>query len=384
MRSIALLITAAIFLVSCHDDDPPTPTAQRTIIAFFPWSVSLNRYINNSISLIETAIQQSGLDSTRVLIYQCTHGDQAQLFELTLQDTTCTRNTLREYTYSTTPYDYTTTNGIANIFQTIMQEAPAQQYSLIIGCHGMGWLPIDTLQNKSISSQNEPMTRYFGGTSPIYQIETTTLAQAMDQANLHTEYIAFDNCYMASIEVAFDLKNHTNYIIACPTEIMALGFPYDRIGPFMLAQPNYSAIVSEFHYFYSNYTYPYASISVTKTDELNTLANIMQQINASYNLDTALISTIQTLDTFLPDEPTIFFDLASYAEALCNNSNLLDQFNTALNRAVPYKAHTPTYYNNSLTPVNIHTFSGLSTSDPSINPQLIPDKYQTNYYYQTH
>ncbi|MBO5741194.1 MAG: hypothetical protein J6R54_04345, partial [Bacteroidaceae bacterium] len=50
----------------------------------------------------------------------------------------------------------------------------------------------------------------------------------------HMEFILFDACAMQSIEVAYELRNVTDYIIGSPTEIHAEGAPYDMIlGPMM-------------------------------------------------------------------------------------------------------------------------------------------------------
>lgn len=44
------------------------------------------------------------------------------------------------------------------------------------------------------------------------------------------EYILFDDCYMSSLEAAYDLRHVTRHLIACPTEIMAYGMPYSHIA----------------------------------------------------------------------------------------------------------------------------------------------------------
>lgn len=45
----------------------------------------------------------------------------------------------------------------------------------------------------------------------------------------HMEFIFFDACYMQSVEVASHLYPFTDYIIGSPTEIPALGAPYNLI-----------------------------------------------------------------------------------------------------------------------------------------------------------
>lgn len=50
------------------------------------------------------------------------------------------------------------------------------------------------------------------------------------------EYILFDDCYMSSLEVAYELRHVTNYMIACPTEVMVFGMPYSTIGKYLLSE----------------------------------------------------------------------------------------------------------------------------------------------------
>jgi len=97
-------------------------------------------------------------------------------------------------------------------------------------------------------------TRYFGGTTTKYQTDITSLAKGITMAGIKKmEYILFDNCYMSSIEVAYELRNVTNYLIASPTEIMAYGMPYAVVGEYLFGKTNYKAVCNGFYSFYSTY-----------------------------------------------------------------------------------------------------------------------------------
>ena len=91
---------------------------------------------------------------------------------------------------------------------------------MIIGCHGMGWIPVSKTQSRSSLQTvkkhweygNAPMTRLFGGRESKYQTDITTLAEGILSAGLKMEYILFDDCYMSTVEVAYDLKNVTSHL----------------------------------------------------------------------------------------------------------------------------------------------------------------------------
>lgn len=55
------------------------------------------------------------------------------------------RKTYKQYTDPV----YTTAEGITSILNDVRECTPAQRYSMIIGCHGMGWIPVSNAQSRS-------------------------------------------------------------------------------------------------------------------------------------------------------------------------------------------------------------------------------------------
>lgn len=51
----------------------------------------------------------------------------------------------------------------------------------------------------------------------------------------HLSFLLFDACFMQSVEVVYELKEHADYIIGSPTEIPAPGAPYQKVVPAMFA-----------------------------------------------------------------------------------------------------------------------------------------------------
>ncbi|WP_181979110.1 hypothetical protein [Phocaeicola plebeius] len=74
--------------------------------------------------------------------------------------------------------------------------ASAKTYSLIVGCHGMGWLPVAQSKARAATKpryyweySHTPLTRFFGGLTAEYQTEVTTLAKSLSNCGLKMEYI---------------------------------------------------------------------------------------------------------------------------------------------------------------------------------------------------
>lgn len=293
-----------------------------------------------------------------------------------------------------------TAEWITTLLKRVKQEAPANHYSMIVGCHGMGWIPAkpSTRINRPAASlfglsQNAgkagPPTRWLGGNA--YQTNISDFDKGIEDSGIGKfQYILFDDCNMTGIEVAYELRNATNHIIGSPTEIMAYGMPYKLLwSELSKVNPDYHSICTNFINFYSNYKYegtpyPYGTISVIDCSQVEAMVDIMREINASSTLSTITESNIQSMDGYTP---SIFYDMGDYVRQLAQNDPLLlAKFNRQLDRLVPEKRHTDAYYTSLRTAgfniIPIQSYSGITISDPSTN-QTVTNSLGSNRYYQT-
>lgn len=448
IKKTCSLIIATLFIVvgvSCSNGDSPdgpdvpvTPVGQ-TVFMFFPWSNNLLSDFRRTVEDMQTVVAQRSMKNERIMVFMATSEREAVLFELKKQNGRCLTDTLRRY--SDRPF--TSRQWLTSLFSEVMTLAPASRYGMVVGCHGLAWVPVQGQRNapKRLGSQekideednlymeerideennlykkeridkeglykeekidkegvpNDLMhfevqgpvtTRFIGGTYPETQIETTDLADAMADAGLHTEYILFDACYMSSVEVAYELKDVTHYLIASPTEVISYGFPYITMGKHLLGTPNYKGIVDSFISFYSSYNLPYGTVAVTDCTQLDALAAIAQQINAAATeqinaaateptnaasegkLNTArsgknVPNGVQIMDGY---SPTLFYDLGHLMSLKDAGTVLTAAFAEQLDKTVPYKGHTGQYFTALKdAPVDIKHYSGLNTSQGSLN-----------------
>lgn len=393
--------------VSCSNGDNPdgpdvpvTPVGQ-TVFMFFPWSNSLLSDFRRTVEDMQTVVAQRSMKDERVMVFMATSEREAVLFELKKQNGRCLTDTLRRY--SDRPF--TSRQWLTSLFSEVMTLAPASRYGMVVGCHGLAWVPVQGQRNarKRLGSQERidegdnlykeekidkeglykeeridkegddlmhfevqgPVTtRFIGGTYPETQIETTDLADAMADAGLHTEYILFDACYMSSVEVAYELKDVTHYLIASPTEVLSYGFPYITMGKHLLGTPNYKGIADSFISFYSSYYLPYGTVAVTDCTQLDALAAIAQQINAAA-AEQLVPNGVQIMDGY---SPTLFYDLGHLMSLKDAGTVLTAAFAEQLEKTVPYKGHTSQYFTALKdAPVDIKHYSGLNTSQGSLN-----------------
>ena len=417
IKKTCSFIIATLFIVvgvSCSNGDSPdgpdvpvTPVGQ-TVFMFFPWSNSLLSDFRRTVEDMQTVVAQRSMKDERIMVFMATSEREAVLFELKKQNGRCLTDTLRRY--SDRPF--TSRQWLTSLFSEVMTLAPASRYGMVVGCHGLAWVPIQGQRNarkklgsqekideednlykeERIDKEGEPndlmhfevqgpvTTRFIGGTYPETQIETTDLADAMADAGFHTEYILFDACYMSSVEVAYELKDVTHYLIASPTEVLSYGFPYITMGKHLLGTPNYKSIVDSFISFYSSYNLPYGTVAVTDCTQLDALAAIAQQINAAAaepanaasegKLNTArsgknVPNGVQIMDGY---SPTLFYDLGHLMSLKDAGTVLTAAFAEQLDKTVPYKGHTGQYFTALKdAPVDIKHYSGLNTSQGSLN-----------------
>lgn len=374
-------------VISCQKEEiEPMPTkVDQTVLLYMPWSSNLTSYFQNNIADFEKAIQQNILKNERFIVFFASSDTEATLFELKYENGACVRNKIKDYSTSS----FTTTDGITSLINDVKSFAPANRYAMIVSCHGMGWLPVQLTKTKHAEQKDYweyegvPLTRFFGGLSTKYQIDIKTFAKGIANSGTKMEYIMFDDCYMSSIEVAYDLKDVTDYLIASPTEVMAYGFPYADIGKYLIGNVDYHEICKGFISFYEKYTImPCGTIGVTVCSELENMASVMKEINSNCTFDDSKVNAIQRLDGY---NPVIFFDFGDYVAKLCNDKTLLEKFQNQLERTIPskYRMHTKSFYSMSKGEIYLNTYSGITISDPSISSKAIA-KTKTSWYNATH
>lgn len=407
-KYLFLCLSALLLLSACHEDEigPELPdhNAAKTIFVYMPWTgTSYNLYdaFQQNIRDIKAAIKsQNGLGDKNLMIYISNSATSGALIKVKYEKGECVDDTLCHYqNTAANKLALNTPHWITYILNQVKSYAPADTYAMIIGCHGYGWIEAadfpasakGLFQHAPTDESDGPFTRttrWFGGSN--IRTDISTLVSGISSSGIKKlQYIMFDDCNMSNIETAYQLKEVTDYLIGCPTEIMAYGMPYTRIWKHLAdITPDYQAVCDEFYNFYNNYEHngtPYhcGTIGVTDCAQVDSVAKIMKEINTQYTFNTALTASIQNLDGY---DPPIFYDLGDYVKNLCTDATLLAKFQAQLNRAVPFKSHTEYYYS-ALTRRGRHkinTYSGITVSDPSNNSLATAGMKKTAWWKATH
>lgn len=132
---------------------------------------------------------------------------------------------------------------------------PANSYGFVYWSHGEGWqfIGVDQ-QNGTLDSKKRGQT-----TIPDFASALASVGQKFD-------FVMFDACYMLSLEVAYELRNCTNYIIAAPTETPGPGAPYNTILAAMLSDDNLPVAMGNAFYSYYAERYDGANNGIPTND----------------------------------------------------------------------------------------------------------------------
>ncbi|MDD3555524.1 MAG: clostripain-related cysteine peptidase [Candidatus Paceibacterota bacterium] len=240
---------------------------------------------------------------------------------------------------------------------------PANEYGLVLWSHGSSWLPPNF------------QTRSFGEEKGL-QMDITELSDALP---VKFDFILFDACLMGSVEVAYELKDNADYIIASSTETLYTGFPYDMIIPDLIAaSPDLQKVAKKYMDYYRQLTgiYRSATISVINTNELEKLAEITSLLlgGNSINMDLFNRSVVQRLDSY---EEQYIFDFSDFIHKAFPDSQT-EPFDNQLQKVVLYKAHTDEFMGDFF----INTYCGLSSYIPLKSRDDLNNYYQRLKWYK--
>lgn len=375
-------------------------TATRTVLLYMPGENLLRFYRQNIDGICRAVSADVPGDGRMLICWQPQNEGKATLEEICYDTGTRSSRivTLKEYeTFSAkSPAD------VATMLSDVEIWAPAGRYGLIIGCHGKAWVP-RTAGNLSMNAlrpnREEDLwipapgalpTRSFGDSGN--ELEIPELAEVLEAQSIRFDYLIFDACFMANIETLYDLRHAVDYVVASPCEIMAAGFPYERITPHLFTDATIrTSLEASCREFWEFYEYDWDTISGNEQSGCISLA-VMSEIDALVPLMRDIkqapqqsfdLNTLQSYEGF---NNHLFFDLEQYVKESCADQGMIDAFNAQLEKAFPpacrlYTAQFYSEFNHRLNPVSY--YSGVTVSEPSKNSKA-PDNIQTAWYQATH
>lgn len=363
MKYIFLSLILIPFLSSCEQDKMKEELkANHVLIVYLAADNDLSADALKNLEQIKKAYRSTG---ARLIVFIDTLDDLPRLLEVTENGSAL----IEEYR----EFNSVSAAKMNEVLQKIVNLYPAEQYGLVLWSHGTSWLPADS----QLRVAGMGMQRAFGSDGGM-QLNIPVLAEALP---VKFDFILFDACLMGAVEVAYELRNKTDYIISPSTETIADGFPYELIIPeLLIADFDLKKVAQTYFNFYNNQhgAYRSATISLVKTSDLELLATEMKKLFTNSNPDFLSFdrTSVQRLDVY---EEQYHFDLLDFINKIFPDADV-SAFEKQLEKCVLYKAHTPRF----IEMFNINIYCGLSCYIRHSRRRDLNEYYKTlQWYYES-
>ncbi len=366
VRYILAVVLSAVLFSSCINEEYEGPDPDLPARTILVWLGGDNNLSDETGRKIEALRQGWTYTGNKCLIYQDSR-DGARLLRL--------RGGCRT---TPTPYveivrEYGAENSaspaiFARVLREVADEYPADSYGLIFFSHASGWLPAGTLQNPQKRTRSIGVDD--GGTGRA-EMEIAEFAAAIPDGMF--DFIVFETCLTAGVEVAYELRGKSDYMLASAAEIVSPGFT--PVYPSALRLLCNTAVETRtaleafghawMNYVATNYTGARrsATLSLIDIDETSPLAARTQAALRTRSAEAPDLSRLQHFDRpgSYGDSPALprFFDLDEWVEEVADPDEY-EAFRAQLERTVVWKAATETFMagQNGFT---VRRHSGLTT-----------------------
>ncbi len=369
LRYILVVVLSAVLFSSCINEEYEGPDPDLPARTILVWLGGDNNLSDETGRKIEALRQGWTYTGNKCLIYQDSR-DGARLLRL--------RGGCRT---TPTPYveivrEYGAENSaspatFARVLREVADEYPADSYGLIFFSHASGWLPAGTLQNPQKQRKHSRSIGVDDGGTGRAEMEIAEFAAAIPDGMF--DFIVFETCLTAGVEVAYELRGKSDYMLASAAEIVSPGFT--PVYPSALRLLCNTAVETRtaleafghawMNYVATNYTGARrsATLSLIDIDETSPLAARTQAALRTRSAEAPDLSRLQHFDRpgSYGDSPALprFFDLDEWVEEVADPDEY-EAFRAQLERTVVWKAATETFMagQNGFT---VRRHSGLTT-----------------------
>ena len=315
MKKIFIAICLLSGLTSCHHDDdtPEDNTARRTVLVYMAAENNLTRFATEDLEEMKTGSLKLAEDQNLV-IYVDKAGSLTTPYIVRAKNGEMVDTIFMKEALSADP------TTLQDVIQYTREHFPAKSYGLLLWGHASGWLVStkDSISRTRGSSILEPKA-YGGATgnnssssSGNYWMNIVPMAKAIQNGmgSDHLSFIFGDCCSFGCLEVAYELRNVTDYVIGSPAEVPDMGAPFDLIVPDMFIETDnfYAKIIDHYFDYYldifknnpqyynkkvgdlAGYSVPLAVVKTSGLDNLayatsTLLGTIAEKVSTSGSLD---------------------------------------------------------------------------------------------------
>lgn len=271
----------------------------------------------------------------------------------------------------------TDSNVLKRVVGDVESMYPADDYGLLFWSHAKGWQP--NLSTKSAISRSFGRDENENTPASLKEMNIPAMATALSSFPKFN-FIMFDACFMQCIEVAYDLKDVTGYIVAAPCEIPGPGAYYNKLVPALFtANPAQDLVYNYYQpYLAGNNADPTgaygAVIAALDCSQVENFTSVTRQVLPEYSKDMAFepdsLQMYMAYNSWATDGISPYYDMKGEMRQILSDADY-QQWEAALNKLIVSKGATQSFfseYHNPNVMVNPVKFSGLSGYVPNFFP----------------
>lgn len=360
----------------------------RTVLAYLAADNSLSGLALKDLVEMKEGMALIGDSNANLLVYIDVKGGSSspRLIELKNENGTVTETVVKTYESRNSVGVAETQEVFADVFSNSKYQA--ESYGLVYWSHGDGWLPYPLSAGTRWVGQDTGNGDNRMNISEFVEILAT--APSFD-------FILFDACLMQSVEVAYELRDYTNYCIGSPTEIPGPGASYDKVVPAMFSSEDVAVNIAKAYY------EPYAakyngqrpldddnwtggvSVCALRTEPLVDLAVLTKQILPGTVDNTSLRASVFDYDQRRGSDGyqnghVGYYDLVGMMRMITDD-NAYEAWRQIFNSAVAYWATTSMNYSSYVGMFSMEGTNGVSCYIPSTSNTATDKAYRSTEWY---
>lgn len=359
---IYIIVCAVVMACSHHDDDPvfPKKAGRRTVLIYQCAQNSLGYYNYHRQDSLELSDGRKFIpDADRLLVFTDDGKGAPRLYRYMAGKKE--PQLLRTWD---APVDASNPDVLKEVLSWTREHFPSAEYGLVFWSHADGWIPSSNTDYASARPRSFGIDVGTGGYMASdrdangrlgTQMNISDMAAAIDGSGIHAKYIFFDACLMQTLEVAYDLRRVTDYIVASPIATPVNGAYYTHMlrsglfsdDPVDIARTLYSDVVEDATVAprYGGYG---LVVSCLKTDGMEALAEATSQALSQSSLMGRTSPDMTGVQAYHPYTASYFYRPHAY-DAVDAMRHLLpeEQYATwleVLSQVVVYKAASPRFW----------------------------------------
>lgn len=276
-------------------------------------------------------------------------------------------------------------------FEEVVRKAftdyPANSYGLVLWGHATGWeinndsIPYTsaTARKKAYGGSNKNNSTSGAGR---YWMNIPTMANVLKKVP-HMKFIFFDCCQMMGAEVAYELKDVTDYVMGSPAEIPAVGAPYNTVVPAMMDKDNFYMSILDRYYEQRLSSGRKLPLSAVKTSEMQALASATRTVLQTMDFSNSTYPNMTNLIYYCNYN---FYDMNHFILTYASEAEYTN-WKKVFDNAVIYKKFAANWDTNVQVyfdfDIDEQTYGGLSMFVPRYNLRFTDNEYikQMAWYY---